>query len=369
MTPGVYLVTQYLDASKALLDKRLSNRPAPFALVNERNRETFVAADVARHLIAFQDAPEVIMPRRVLATELQAFCHTINTLLDDLADEIVSSIPSGGRLDFVEVVAIPFAVRAMCQIFGFPERDASQIKAWSEPFFSLFHAIPDRATLLGMNATLEEFRSYVTCAIEDRRAAPRDDLLTMLAGADADTLDGEALVDNTMLLVADAIENVWAGIANALVLLIENYQVTDEYLNAGGNWFDIVDECLRLESPSQYQGRIALEPMKIGDTVLSKYAVLLVGFAAANRDPSAFEDPEVFRPGRKGPRHLAFGLGRHACIGGTLVRMETASILSALWPLIPNLEIEQASLQWNARAGHRWLKGLPIRHRAWHTTT
>lgn len=249
----------------------------------------------------------------------------------------------------------------MCQIFGFPESDASRIKAWSEPFFSFFHSIPDRATLLRMNAALQEFRSYVTSAIENRQSAPREDLLTMLAGADADALDNEALVDNTMLLVADAIENVWAGIASVLVLLVQNYQVTKDYLKAGGNWIGVADECLRLESPGQYQGRIKLEPMKIGDTYLTKYSLVLVEFAAANRDPSAFEDPKVFRPGRKGPRHLAFGLGRHACIGGSLVRMETAAILSALWPLIPNLEIEQTSLQWDTRAGHRWLKSLPIR--------
>lgn len=92
---GIWLLTRYEDAAAALLDKRLSNRPAPYALVHARNRDVFVAADVAQHLIAFRDAPDATQPRRVLATELQAFCRGRKSSLDDLAADLVAPLKAG----------------------------------------------------------------------------------------------------------------------------------------------------------------------------------------------------------------------------------------------------------------------------------
>lgn len=360
VAPGVWLITQYDAAAKALLDKRLTNRPAPFALVHERNRDTFVAADVARHLIAFQDPPEATPPRRLLTAEVHAVSRILENDLDDLAADVVLALQPDTTFDFVDTVATPFAVRAMCRIFGFPPSDADRIKAWSSSFFRMFHSIPDRETLLGMNVDMGAFRVYIRSAVASRQGAADDDLLSLLMRADFGVLGEVALVDNVMLLVADAIENVWAGIASALMILIEHHSEAESYLAAGGSWNSLIDECLRLESPSQYQSRIATEPLDIGGTTLNKYSVVLVGLAAANRDPATFNDPTAFQPSRKGAKHLTFGLGRHACIGGALARLEMTAILRAMWPLVERLDMLEDTLHWEARAGHRWLRALPL---------
>lgn len=358
---GVWFVSRYEDAANALLHKDLSNRPSPFALVNARHRDDFVAADVAQHLIAFRDPPDATAPRRFIATELQAFCRGRTAMLDDLAARMVARIVPGDRFDLVDSIAIPYAVRAMCRIFGLPDTDADRLKGWSALFFHMFHAIPDRATLMRMNTGAGEFRAYVQAAVARARAAPGDDLISIMARPDAGVLDDAALVANLMLLIADSIENVWAGIASAVLTLIDNHQRAAQHLAQGGTWTGLVDECLRLESPGQYQGRIATDPVELGGTTVKRNELVLVGLAAANRDPEVFEDPGAFRPGRKGPRHLAFGLGRHACVGGSLVRMETAAILSALWPVLPHMQVTERPVRWNARAGHRWLAALPLR--------
>lgn len=364
VAPGVWLITRYEDAVNALRDNRLSNQPAPFALVNAKHRSTFIAADIAQHLIAFRDPPDSIQPRRLLAGEIQAFCRGREQLFLDLAAELVTSVRPDTSFDFVETIAVPFAVRAMCRIFGFPETDADRLKAWSTLFFHMFHSIPDRQTQRRMNAALGEFRSYVRKAVAARRTEVEDGLISILLRADQDALDDDSLEDNIMLLVADAIENVWAGIASALTILIENRAVVDEFLANSGSWTRLVDECLRLESPGQYQGRIVTEPMEIDGTTLKKYQLVLVGLAAANRDPAVFDEPAAFLPTRKGPHHLAFGLGQHACIGGTLVLMEMTAILSTFWPLVARLEVLEYPLSWEARAGHRWLRALPLRLRS-----
>ncbi|MEJ6477799.1 MAG: hypothetical protein QNL92_03865 [Octadecabacter sp.] len=168
VAPGVWLITQYDAAAKALLDKRLTTRPAPFALVHERNRDTFVAADVARHLIAFQDPPEATQPRRMLTAEVQTVSRKLEHDLADLAAELVLALQPDTTFDFVDTVATPFAVGAMCRIFGFPPSDADLIKAWSSSFFRMFHSVPDRETLLGMNVDMGAFRTYIRSAVASR---------------------------------------------------------------------------------------------------------------------------------------------------------------------------------------------------------
>jgi cytochrome P450 len=364
VSDGVYLLTRYADCAAALTDKRLSNRPAPFALLHPRHRETFIGADIAQNLIAFRDAPDVTAARKALATTFIAGTRHSAPVLADLARARAAALETDGPVDFVADVAMPYALHAMCRILGFPEEDAPRLKAWSAEFFYLFHAIPDRETLKRLNAQLAEFRAYTAGIVADRRTAPRDDLISRLARIDTAVVDEDALVDNVMLLAADGVENVWAGMANALMLVLRHRAEVAGHIAAGVPWSAILTECLRLESPGQYQGRIAAEAVEIGGVTLRKYAVVLVGLAAANRDPAAFPDPTAFRPGRKGARDLSFGLGGHACLGRSLVNMQMVALFEALWPHLAEITADPRPDLWDGRAGHRWLSSLPVHRRA-----
>lgn len=357
---GVYFLSRYPDCAAALIDRRLSNRPAPFALLHKRHQADFIGADIAQNLIAFRDAPDVKFARKSLATEFMAFTKSRAPVLAELAKESVAGLDSVQTADFVSDVALPFAVHSMCRIMGFPEADAARLKAWSADFFYLFHAIPDRETLVRLNAQLAEFRSYTREILQARRAAPKDDLISQLAKIDAGILDETALVDNIMLFAADGVENVWAGMANALAIVVKHHDLIESLLARGVSWGAVLTECLRLESPGQYQGRVALEPLEIGGVSLRKYSVVLVGLAAANRDPDTFEDPSAFRPDRKGARDLSFGLGPHACLGRSLVNMQMIALFEALTPYLGKITCKLDPGMWDGRAGHRWLSTLPI---------
>lgn len=356
---GVYFLTRHADCAAALTDKRLSNRPAPFAMLHSRNRGDFVGADIAQNLIAFRDAPEVAQARKALATTFMAFTRSRAPLLSDLASACIRPVEGAESIDFVADMIMPYTLRGICRILGFPETDAALLKAWSADFFYLFHAIPDRDTLVRLNATLAEFRGYTLDIVRARRAAPKDDLISKLAQIETQTLDDAALVDNVMLLAADGVENVWAGMANALLSISQNRDAVAAQIDAGVQWSAVLTECLRLESPGQYQGRIVMEPLEIGGVALRKYAVVLVGLAAANRDPRAFDTPQAFRPNRRGARDLSFGLGPHACIGRALVIMQMVALFEALAPHLPRISCSVTPDMWDGRAGHRWLNKLP----------
>ena len=91
-------------------------------------------------------------------------------------------------------------------------------------------------------------------------------------------------------------------------------------------------------------------------------AVILL-LASANRDPDQFEQADRFDIARYPNPHLSFGRSRHACVGGSLVRLELQAALATLADLLPELELATSELAWEARMGHRWLGELMVRRR------
>jgi cytochrome P450 len=161
-----------------------------------------------------------------------------------------------------------------------------------------------------------------------------------------------------MLLAADGVGNVQSGIANCLFVLLQQRTLPPQIFESPKARATLVDECLRLESPGQYQGRIAREAMTIGGRDIRAHSIVLLGLGSANRDPEAFTDPDRFDPARRRPQHLAFGSGAHMCMGSVLVRKEISAMLEAIFANGLKLRLQSAQGDWLARPGHRWLGTL-----------
>lgn len=231
---GVFFLSRYADCAAALLDhQRLSNRPAPFAFLHERHRMDFVGADIARNLIAFRDAPDVTPARKALATEFMAFIRGQLPLLKVMAKDRLIVPRHGNEVEFISDIALPFALKSTCRLLGFPLEDAGRLKRWSSDFFLMFHAIPNQEALIRLNASLAEFRAYTEAIVEARLVDPKDDLISHLLRIDRDRLSVSALIDNVMLLAADGVENVWAGMANALTVILDHLEDVEAYLGSG----------------------------------------------------------------------------------------------------------------------------------------
>ena len=359
---GMWVISKYDDVMSGLKDVRLSNAPAPFALVNRRNAERHVAAKVANGLIAFMDPPDHLGPRRLIAGACTAFFKQNEQLVQEVSDNLMAQLRDRPQIEFVEDFAMPFATQCICRMMGFPESDVERLKEWSGWFFYLFHAIPNDQVLQEVNRALEEFRAYVQDHVAARRKAPGDDLLSLLIAARRgdESLSEQEIIDNAMLLTADGIENVWAGLATAVYTLLRHPDQLDRVIRDESLVPAAVQECLRFESPGQYQGRIAKETLEIGGKTIKTYSVVLLLLASANRDATVYPDPERFDVGREGPRNVAFGAGRHACIGGMLVEIEFSAAFRTLFRT-PGIELKPpAEVEWATRAGHRWPARLPL---------
>ncbi len=352
---GFWFLTRYEDVCAALRNPGLSNRPSRFSVVHESNRTRHVCADVAANLVAFRDGPKHREPRRIFAKTLTALIKERQSLVRNVAESMVARLAGKSAMEFSAEFAEPFAATCITQMMGLPSADVARLKAWSNLLFYMFHHIPPDI-VDSVNQGLAEFRSYIEQVLESRRQSPQDDFLTHLLD-DCHVeheLSPEEMVDNTMLLIADGIENVQAGLTGAISTVLRHREAIDAIRGGGPSIHGIVDECLRYESPGQYQGRIALEPIVIGGKTIRANSVVLLGIGAANRDPSVFQEPHRFVVDRKGAGHLAFGLGRHACIGGALFRAELEAALVGLFDGSIELALCQDSMTWTTRAGHRW---------------
>lgn len=357
---GFWFLSRYSDVQACLNDPRFSNRPAPFALVHARNKNRFAAADVANNLIAFKDAPEHPKLRGWVARCFARHSLGKDDILRDLADEYCQPLVQDTTFDLVGDFAIPFAACSICRVLGLPEQDAQQIANWSDDFFKLFHAIPNADEFNRLNDSLLDFRSYVVQVIRQRQKAQQDDFISELVATAPDGIQERDIADNIMLLAADGVGNVQSGIANCVSVICQQPDVPPELFGTSKERACLIDECLRLESPGQYQGRITTEAVEIGGRTIRAKSIVLLGLAAANRDPAAYAAPQSFDPKRTRPQHMAFGHGAHMCMGNVLVRREISAALLGLFDRNCKLRPARPEPDWLMRPGHRWMRSFDL---------
>ena len=359
---GYWVITRYEDVCSALNDLRFRKSPAPFAPVNRRNRDRYLAADVASNIIAFLDPPDHMRPRRIIAASFQDYLKGKEPIISAVADGILSDLSGRNRIDFVRDFSIPFSIICMCKIMGFPENSLSRLEYWSDMFFYLFHAIPNMHVLNEVNLALAEFRETTAKIVRERKAQPRDDFISRLLEAKHRdySLTEQQVIDNCMLIASDAIGNVHTGLTATLATLLRHDEQLHRMMEKPELIPAAVEECLRYESPAQYQGRIASEEIQIGGKTIKANSVVLFVLASANRDPAYVTDPDQFDIERDKPRHISFGLGTHRCVGSKLVSIEFETALKKIFDGSRMVKLANENLNWIARAGHRWPESLPL---------
>ncbi len=362
---GPWLLTRYEDVAAALDDDRLGNAPARYAVVHERNRERYVCADVAANILPFMDPPGHSGPRlligRAFAEQLRVRPPDVSTI----ARTLLEPWRRGGTHHVLRDFASPLSVRLIADVLGTMPGDETRLERWSESFFYLFNAIPSHEVREELDQALTEFRAYLRPLVAERTARPRDDLVSRLAAqaSGGGGLTEAQVVDNCMLLFADGLENVDRAIGNAIYALLEHPGELRKLRANPASMSAAVDECLRFESPAQYIGRIAGEDVDLSGVTISAGSAVLLALGSANRDPEAFERPDSLDIMRSPNPHLAFGRGRHSCIGGPLVELQMREALDCLLRAVPDMELVDERVSFAVRPGHRWVEDFSVKCR------
>jgi cytochrome P450 len=238
------------------------------------------------------------------------------------------------------------------------------VKRWSDAFTDGLGNMAGRERELQCAREVVEFQHHAKALIDARRAARTDDLLSDLVHA---SIDGEALDDAEIMSVLQQLmvagnETTTSTLAGGLLLLIENPDALARVRADRSLIPNMVEEMLRLESPTAGLPRVVKREASVGGVTVRPGEMLMLRFAAANRDPARFEDPDAFVPERKNARtHLAFGRGIHMCVGNMLSRRELAVAFELLLDRLDRVELTaDAVLEYPPNLMLRGLKALPL---------
>lgn len=323
-------------------------------------RNTLLTADPPDHTRFRKLVNLAFSMQRVDALEAH-MRRLVTGLIDGFAD--------AGTCEFVRDFAIPLPVQLITEQIGIDSTDFATVKRWSDAFADRLGGQIARPRELECAAEVVEFQHAMKRKIDERRERPQDDLLSDLVNARIDgqtPLDDAELMSILQQLMVAGNETTTSALAGGLVHLIRHPEQADKVRANPALLPNLVEEVLRLESPTAGLWRVVKRDTKLAGVPVKAGSMLLLRFAAANRDPERFPDPDTFDVGRKNARtHVAFGRGIHMCVGNMLSRKEMAVAFGELLARLTDIEIsDEAALVCPPNMLLRGLSALPIRFRA-----
>lgn len=263
-----------------------------------------------------------------------------------LAEARIDGFIADGGTELLRSYAVPIPAIVIAEMIGLPADMAMQLVDWSNRMVAMYMYGVTPETEHDADRAAREFMDYVLAAMAERRAAPRDDLLThmLTSEVDGEKLTDEEVVSTTILLLNAGHEATVHTTGNAVKSILESGLDPTTLFADPKQTEATVEECLRFDAPLHMFTRYALEDVTLADGLSFKQGETIgLMLAAANRDPRRFADTNRFDPFRTDGQNVSFGAGIHFCIGAPLARIEMQESLTALFTRLPGLRLAEPS--------------------------
>ncbi len=274
----------------------------------------------------------------------------------DAADE------RGGGMDCIASFAAPLPVVVIAELVGADPKDRTRLKRWSDDFAPILDRTTDATRLAPAARAAATLREYFRGLVAERCSHPREDLVSALVAAreDGDALSEDELLAVCIFLLAAGHETTTNLIGNGVLALLRHPDALGQLRGRAEGIPAAVEELLRFESPVQRVVRRTRAPVTVRGVTIPEGVIVDLVVGAANRDPAQFERPDALVLARAPNRHLAFGLGRHFCLGASLARAETEVALRELLARFPGLRLAGDPPRWRSGSLLRGLPSLPV---------
>ena len=354
---SAWLATRYADARFVLGDARFSRVTPP-----GHDEPRFSEEPGLGGLLAM-DPPEQTRVRRL---GMKAFTtrsvEALRPKAIEVANELVDRmIDEGPPIDLVENFAVPLPVTMICTLLGVPFEDHHLFRKWSEGFVSATGLTPEQRGDYQV-----KLWSYMAVLLKERKAEPRDDLLSKLALVrdNDDRFTEEEILLFAAGLLAAGHETTTSQIPNFVITLIEHPDELERLRAQPELVTQAVEELMRyvpLGVGAAFP-RYAREDVEVGGVLVKKGEAVLASLGSANRDDRAFEDADRLDVTRPASPHLGFSHGAHHCLGAPLARMELQVALTTLVGRLPNLRlaVPNEKLRWKQGSFMRSITEMPI---------
>ena len=336
---GFWAVTKYDDVVAASRDPETFSSELGSVFIPTQTEESL---EQSRLTILMMDPPKHTRYRMLVNRGFTP--KTIRQLEENIhtrATRIVDSVIERGECEFVEDVAAELPLQVICEMIGVPEEDRHLIFEWSNKLVG--HEDPDfrSSPEEGQMAAMQIF-AYCDEIAADRRAKPREDIMTALVHAE---VDGDRLsdVELNLFFVTLAVagnETTRNLIAHAMRALIENPDAKADLIDHPDLLNPAVEEMLRWGCSIHNFRRTATKDTEIRGVPIKQGDKVVLYYLSANRDEDVFADPMAFDIRRDPNPHVAFGGGgTHFCLGANLARAEIRAIIAEVLHRMPDIEL------------------------------
>jgi cytochrome P450 len=353
-----WLVIGFEEVRQVLVDQRFSRAAAVAPGRPLQGTEMFAAGSINGI-----DPPEHTRLRRLVssaftARRVEALRPRVTSLVNGLIDALLQQPQPA---DLVAGFSLPLPVQVICEMLGVPAEDMEQFHAWSDVVMGDW----DRDADLIMPALLDMY-TYFSGLIALKRDKPADDLMSALIAArdQSDRLTEEELTMLGCTILLGGHETTANQIGLSLLMLLDHPAELSKLRADPALIPGAVEELLRYV-PLGFglpPARMATVDVQLGGVTIPAGEVVLPFFAAANRDPSEFSDPDRFDVLRPPASHLAFGAGAHHCLGAQLARLELQEAFAGLIGRMPGLRVAvpAGDLKFKPGMAIRSLRELPV---------
>jgi pulcherriminic acid synthase len=360
-----YVISRYEDVERAFRDPAFSSRHA----------ETQFEPVYGRTMVQM-DGREHALNRSLVMQALGSYkLHDkYIPLIEENARQLLDTFRAAGEVELVQAFTSIFPISVIATIFGLPNQDLLLLKSNADKISSYLSNLsqnPDVAAA-GLQAR-QELEAYLSPIIQQRRQNRGDDLLSSLCYAE---IDGVKLTDAEIKSLSMLLLGAGGDTTDkALALMLRNLIEHNDQLQSVRDDRSLIDrafaETLRYSSPVQWLMRLTLDNVKMTRGTIPANSTVICSIAAANRDSNQFENPDQFNIFRQdldvsrafsgAANHLAFGYGKHFCVGSNLAKQEAIVATNLLLDSLGDLQFQDNELPEEVGFFTRGLKTLRLK--------
>ncbi len=349
---GYWVVTKHADVLEVSRNSEVYSSEEKTAIIRHAQSVTDESLGMQRLIMLNIDPPQHTKLRGIVSRGFtpRAIAN-LREALTDRAERIVQTALADGTGDFVTDVAAELPLQAIAELLGIPQEDRGKIFAWSNEMIG--YDDPEYGG--DSQAAAAEVVGYAMAMAEDRRACPRDDIVTKLVHAQLDggNLSSDEFGFFVILLAVAGNETTRNAISHGMYAFLEHPEQWELYQAERPQ--SAVDEVVRWATPVTVFQRTALADATLGGQQIKAGQRVGLFYRSANFDEDVFDAPERFDIMRSPNPHLGFGgTGTHYCLGVNLAKLEMDLMFNAIADGMPGIKL--AGQPERLRSG--WLNGM-----------